>query len=323
MYQAGHNALRRGMNTRELPGGVTVHTFSPPPDGFDPVKAEEKELLAYGYPSRPQDPALAERWERVLSRPVRLIQPAFRSMPYKRRVLPKVTAGTIHDGQFSSNWSGAVVYAPGGDTFKWIEGEWTVPNAFPPPDAVDGAWYSASTWIGIDGAGSGDVLQAGCDSDVLTSGGVIQRQLSPWWEWFPAQSYWITNLPVAQGDTMDCLICVDPESTTAASIFMLNVTSGVGASFRATAPDGVSLTGNSAEWVVEKLSFDQDAPVELARYGDMYFSAANAGTVAGTAMNAGAGNILTMTDTGDESGNPSSTGLIETPTLVQVHYTGP
>jgi hypothetical protein len=29
-------------------------------------------------------------------------------------------------------------------------------------------WYYASTWIGIDGDGSPDVLQVGCDSDVLS-----------------------------------------------------------------------------------------------------------------------------------------------------------
>lgn len=307
------------MSASELPGGVTVRTFSPPPDGFDPVKADDKALLAYGYPSRPQDPELLERWERVLSGQVRLIQPTFRSMPYKRRRLPKVTAEAVHGTEDTDIWSGAVVHAPKGDRFRWVEGEWTVPNAFPPPGAIEGVWYSASTWIGIDGIdGSGDVLQAGCDSDVMTSGGAIQRQLNPWWEWFPAGSFWISNLPVAQGDTMDGLICVDAGSVTSATIFLLNVTSGVGASFRATAPPGTSLAGNSAEWVVERLEIDTNSP-ELARYGDVYFDSANAGTVADTLIRAGSGNTINMTD----SGSTISTGLSETPTLVQVRYTGP
>ena len=198
----------------ELPGGVTIRTFAPPPDGFNPVKADARALLAHGYPSRPEDPAMLERWERVLSRPIQLIQPVFRSMPYKRRRLPQVTAQVTHGTESTDIWSGAVVHAPAGDSFKWIEGEWTVPNAFPPSGAADGVWYSASTWIGIDGIdGSGDVLQAGCDSDVMTSGGTIQRQLNPWWEWYPAGSFWISNLPVAQGDTMDGLICVNTDPT--------------------------------------------------------------------------------------------------------------
>jgi hypothetical protein len=52
-----------------------------------------------------------------------------------------------------------------------------------------------------------DVLQAGCDSDVMSSGGQLQRQLKPWWEWLPGDTVWITNLPVAQGDTLNCTIC--------------------------------------------------------------------------------------------------------------------
>jgi hypothetical protein len=307
------------MSATELPGGVKIRTFSSPPDGFNPVKADDRALLAYGFPSRPEQPELLDRWERVVSRPIRRIQPTFRSMPYKRRRLPKAAAGAAHGTETTDIWSGAVVHAPAGDSFKWVEGVWTVPNAYPPPGAVDGVWYSASTWIGIDGIdGSGDVLQAGCDSDVMTSGGTIQRQLNPWWEWFPAGSFWISNLPVAQGDTMDGLICVDAGSTTSATIFLLNLTSGVGASFIATAPSGTSLAGNSAEWVVERLEIDTNTP-ELARYGDVYFAEANAGTVANALINAGSGNVIDMVD----SGNTISTGVIETPTLVQVSYTGP
>jgi|SRR5579859_4085603 len=305
------------MSVIELPGGVTVRTFSPPPDGFDPLKADDRALLAHGYPSRPEDPVLVERWERVLSRPVQWIRPTFRHMPYKRRRLPQATVGAAHGTETSDIWSGAVVHAPAGDRFTWIEAEWTVPNAFPPTGAVPGVWYSASTWIGIDGIdGSRDVLQAGCDSDVMTFIGT-QRQLNPWWEWYPAGSFWISNLPVAQGDTMDGLICVHPGSVTSATIYLLNITSRVGASFQATAPPGTTLAGNSAEWVVERLEIDSNTP-ELARYGDVYFAAAYAGTAAGTQMDASVGNVIDMID----SGYTISTGQIEAPALVQVRYTG-
>jgi Peptidase A4 family len=306
------------MSVIELPGGVTVRTFSPPPEGFDPVKADDRALLAHGYPGRPEDPALLERWEHVLRRPIRWIQPTFRSMPHKRRRLPRAVAGTAHGTETSDIWSGAVVHARSGDSFNWIEAEWTVPNAYPPHGAVPGVWYSASTWIGIDGIdGSGDVLQIGCDSDVMTFLFGTQRQLNPWWEWYPAGSFWISNLPVAQGDTMDGLICVKPGSVTAATMYLLNVTSGVGASFQATAPPGTTLAGNSAEWVVERLEIDTNTP-ELARYGDVYFDSAYAGTVAGAQLDASAGNVINMID----SGNTISTGRIEAPALVQVRYTG-
>jgi hypothetical protein len=310
------------MRTAELPGGVTVRTFSTPPDGFDPVQADDRALLAYGYPSRPEDPELLERWERVLSGPIRFIEPAFGSMPSRRRRLPTARTRSVHDHAVQDTiWSGAVVHPGDGDSFKWIEGEWTVPNAYLPAGALKGRWYFASTWIGIDGFYGPDVLQAGCDSSVMrTSAGAIQRQLSPWWEWYPADTISITNLPIAQGDTLDGLICMDAGSVTSAMIFLLNVTSGVAARFGATAPPGTSLAGNSAEWVVERLEeITHPHMPELARYGDVYFDAANTGTMANKLLNAGAGSVINMVD----SGETISTGRIETPTLVQVRYTSP
>jgi Peptidase A4 family len=127
-----------------------------------------------------------------------------------------------------------------------------------------------------------------------------------------------TNLPVAQSDTLNCLICVTAGSATSAIIFLYNVTSGVGASFNATAPPGSSLVGNSAEWVVERLEIDTNTP-ELARYGNVYFDEARAATAGGALIDAGSGNVIDMVD----SGSTISAGLIETPTLVQVRYTGP
>jgi peptidase A4-like protein len=308
------------MSVVHLPNGLTVRTFKQPPEEFNPLKAEDRELAVYGFPKRPEDPALLDRWEQVLGRPIRLVRPTFRAMDYKRRRLPKrARAGAAHGVEATDIWSGAVVHAPAGDSFKWVEGTWTVPDAYPPPSAGDGVWYSASTWVGIDGIdGSGDVLQAGCDSDVMTSGGNVQRQLNPWWEWYPAGSFWISNLPVAPGDTLNCLICVTEGSTTSAAIFLYNVTSGQAANFHATAPDGTTLAGNTAEWVVERLEIDSNTP-ELARYGDVYFDEANAGTVGGATLHAGAGNTINMVD----GGNVISTGTIESSTLVQVKYTGP
>src|SRR4051795_10914944 len=58
--------------------------------------------------------------------------------------------------QTSTNWSGAVVTAPANDSFKWMEGDWTVPNVDAP---TENQWYYCASWIGIDGDGSNDVFQ--------------------------------------------------------------------------------------------------------------------------------------------------------------------
>jgi hypothetical protein len=308
------------MSLLKLPSGGTIRTFSLPPPGFDPLKADDRSLALHGFPRRPPDSRLAARWERILGRQIQIIEPRFRAMPHKRRRLPEVMQRGPHNVETSGIWSGAVVHAPRGDGFKWVEGTWTVPNAYPPVGAQDGVWYSASTWVGIDGIdGSGDVLQGGCDSDVMTSGGNMQRELNPWWEWFPGGSYWITTLAVSQGDTLNCLICVTEGSTTQAEIFFYNVTSNIGTSFLATAPSGISLVGNTAEWIVERLEIDTNSP-ELARYGDVYFDEANAGTVANVTLQPGSGNTISMID---ENNQVISEGTIETSTLVKVQYTGP
>jgi Peptidase A4 family len=136
--------------------------------------------------------------------------------------------------------------------------------------------------------------------------------------WFPAGSYWITNFPVSQGDTLNCVICVSAGSTSEAVISFYNVTTNIAARFVATAPSGTSLAGNSAEWVVERLEIDTNTP-ELARYGDLYFDDATAGTVSGALLEAGSGNTINMVN----NGQVISEGNIETPTLVQVRYNEP
>jgi hypothetical protein len=305
------------MSKIELANGATLRTFPPPPADFKPLEAEERVLAAHGFPVRPTDPELLKRWEAALSRPFHVIEPTFRSMDYKRRRLPTALGRSEHAVETTDIWSGAVVHAPRDDPFRWVEGTWTVPDAVPPYDASDGVWYSASTWVGIDGIdGSGDVLQAGCDSDVMRFWGASIKQVNPWWEWYPAGSFWISNLSVSQGDTMSCVICVTEGSTTSAQIFLRNLTTGHAATFVATAPNGTSLAGNSAEWIVERLEVDTSTP-ELARFGEVYFNDAHAGTVGGALLSADSADTIDMVDA---TGEVISIGIIENARLVQVRY---
>ncbi len=116
---------------------------------------------------------------------------------------------------------------------------------------------------------------------------------------------------------LTCVICVD--AGTSASIFFDNVTSRVGTSFAAAVPpDWQPLAGNCAEWIVERILVDSSPP-ELARYGEVYFGDAQAGTASGALIRAGTGNTIDMVDV---TGTISA-GMIETPTLIQVKYTGP
>jgi len=48
-----------------------VRLFQRPPEGFNPLEAEDRELLVFGYPARPdkdRHPELHETWKRMVSR---------------------------------------------------------------------------------------------------------------------------------------------------------------------------------------------------------------------------------------------------------------
>jgi hypothetical protein len=105
-------------------GGIKIKTFKPP-HGFNPLTADAAEVVARGFPERPKDPHHLERYERVLGQlkdKFQYIEPTFRVNSDRfhgpRQRLPQ--SGT----ETSSNWSGGVVYAPAGQSFKWIEGDW-------------------------------------------------------------------------------------------------------------------------------------------------------------------------------------------------------
>jgi Peptidase A4 family len=100
------------------------------------------------------------------------------------------------------------------------------------------------------------------------------RQIYAWWEWFPADEVAITNLPVSAGDTMYCLICVN--STTTATVYISNQSTGVLTRFSITAPNGTTLVGNSAEWIVERPTVN-GALTSLADYKVDYFDEGIAG----------------------------------------------
>jgi len=282
-----------------------VKLFRPPPDGFDPLKASKRELRLHGYPPRPdakKQPELHALWERTLAQPIEMIAPEF-SFRTQRRHGPRIEG--VSDAT-STNWSGSVVQAPEDDSFSWVIGQWTVPNVAP-PSYPSGAFFFSSAWIGIDGFGSKDVLQAGTEQDILFFG----HETYAWWEWFPDNEVAITNLHVATGDVMFCSICVD--SPTEATFHMLNVTTRQATSFQKWAPKNTSLVGNCAEWIVERPTINNHLSY-LPRYGDVYFDEGLAGTEGGVLFEAGQGLPLTM----DEDGRNASEPIFETNELVRL-----
>jgi len=227
----------------------------------------------------------------VYSRKLTHIVPEFRvnkgkqHRPVGKRVDRKDGTST------STNWSGVVVPSPAGDTFKTITGNWMVPDPNQPANLPAGEWYYSSAWIGIDGWGSNDVLQAGTDSDVLVQNGVPTKSIAAWWEWFPADSVAITNLPVTSGDYMSCQITSTGAKT--ATVYLTNLSTNTHAAFKITIPSGATFKGNCAEWILEAPTVNGGQSA-LCNYGATFFDESFAHTAKNVLENAGTGNTLNM-----------------------------
>jgi hypothetical protein len=184
-----------------------------------------------------------------------------------------------------------------------------------PPD--NQPQYFCASWIGIDGDGSGDVFQAGVESDV-NSGGTTAASIYPWWEWFPISEVQITNLQVNAGDMVTMVLCSEKGAgSTTGTVFFSNRTTGESTSVGLTAPSGTTLVGKSAEWIVEAPTVDGGQSA-LADYGEVFFSVCDAYTVGGVTVDGGTGNNINMT-----AGSATvSDGILITPAVVQCEYVG-
>lgn len=295
-----------------IDNGFTIHTFPPPPPGFDPDHASDRDKLAYGYPAcAAQFPDLVARWKSKLSvKGYKFIQPEFKPRVAPRKAVPKIDP---HGPQTTGNWAGAVVTPSAGKTFKWVESNWRFPQSYLPSGTVDNILYTASTWIGIDGVNSPDIMQAGCDSDIQTNGTSPSHQYNPWWEWFPAGSFWITNLSFSPGDEISMLICITEGSNTSAAVFFSNETKNTGGFFHATAPAGTTVQGTSAEWIVEALG--SSIGFALAKFDTVEFTDCYAGFTGGGSVDSGTGSLINMSN-----GTGKATASLVGSTGVQIVY---
>lgn len=309
------------MPTAKFANGIVITTYPVPPADFDFERASDEERMLYGIPrftggSR----ELQKRWQETVQT-LQIVEPIFKERETRRKALPDMEPG--HGTETYDNWSGCVIFPVLDDKIWCVNGTWNIPKASLPSGAQTNIWYTASTWIGIDGDdGSGDIIQAGCDADVMISDGEVQYQFNPWWEWFPAGSFWITNIPASAGDEFTCFIqCIPLLAGTpipdSALLFLANVTQSIGLFFVATAPAGVSLKGNCAKWILEALETGPGGQPELAKYTTVEFTECSAITVRDKTVLPDSGNMINMVDS---SGNVISRGEFLGSTVVKVSY---
>jgi hypothetical protein len=279
---------------------------------------------------RPEDPQLLTRYERVFERLQNRIdytEASFRVNKNRRHGPIPLRRAVVQAGnEINLSWSGARVFAPTGSSYRWLVGQWMVPNVSAPTENQD---YYSAIWLGIDGDGtvSTDVCQIGVNCDVSRTGSSSSRSIYPWYEWFngtdPGEVQF-GPVQVNAGDLVSAVVCTAGAGATEATLFFANWTSGGATSFVIEAPSGTTLVGNCAEWVVER-PLVSGVESMLADYGEVFFSGCDAGLYSGSGdlQVIGGGTQVHIDMIPPPLTTPLSAGVLVAPEVVQCVYNGP
>ena len=155
----------------------------------------------------------------------------------------------------SRNWSG---YVATGGTYTSVSGTWVIAKPDPKTPGID------ATWVGIGGADTTDLIQAGTEATVNPDGTV---GYDAWTETLPQSTRTVT-LTVNGGDTVT--VTLTERSSGSWLIEMKNVTTNK--SYTTTL--GYNSSKSSAEWIQEAPSLGRGiAPLDS--FGSVRFSAAS------------------------------------------------
>jgi hypothetical protein len=272
------------------PNGVAtnlpnVFAVPAPQAGFDPLVATDAQLAKAGFPPRPDrhtSPGGYAAWKRAMSAGATRVVPKLEQTNITHGPAKIKDHSAITNGQATSksgNWSGdAIVTGYTGrtpPTYYYLIGDYVIPIARQAIGRCDGTWDYSSEWVGIDGYGSNDVLQAGVEADAFCSGSTKSTFYSAWYEWFPFSEVRISSSSFPVGPGNDVFVEVWSTSATAGHAYLYNYYTNIAVSLSFSAPSGTTLQGNSAEWVVERPGVGGSL-ANLAGYGQDFFTDAYA-----------------------------------------------
>lgn len=197
-------------------------------------------------------------------------------------VLPRGRGG-------SANWAG---YSASGGSFTGVTGSWIVPQP-----ASDGTSGADATWVGIGGERSRDLIQAGTEQTVTSSGRV---RYYAWIEMLPDYARPVP-LSVHPGDSVT--VSINQQETGTWLVLVRNNTTG------ATYDRQVQYrsTLSSAEWIEEAPSSVRGALLPIDNFGSVTFTGASAVKDGQTVSlaEAGASPIAMITARGQTLATPS------------------
>jgi hypothetical protein len=290
--------------------GVTM--FAGPPKGFNPLTASGEELAKYGLPQRPNqqtEPEHYTKWAKAMTALTHQPNAKLKAMPWhgspaKLLSMPQAataaqTLSNVPTTLGSLNWRGGanankLTKWNVNTSFTYIESFWDVPVAQPPLNAcangITGPFLE-STWNGIDGFNSGDVIQAGTElySDC---GGSGDSAYLAWIEWYPSYPELEIDAPVGPGDVM-YVVTYGTAGTAEQTVFVEDTTQGWGGSFGLTWVTGPGVIGNSEEQVVERPCCNGSDFYALNHYNYEFFADAQGLDGHGTSFYVGEQSVTT------------------------------
>jgi hypothetical protein len=329
----------RAGNEAEGHRATAVFRYPSPPAGFKPLTATDEELARYGLPPRPNPFARSTipyaTWAHVMAAAHTHLDPVIQLTG--RRHGPAQTvhrAGVRRAGALgSTNWAGQALYNPvsgfGPGSYTEILGQWVVSAVQQAIGTCDNGTDVSATWIGIDGTnGSSDVLQAGTESDASCSFGTTSGNYYAWFEWYPGDEFQVTNFAVYPGAPV--FVVVTATSAVTGSATLVNLQSNQYTTVGISAPSGTQLTGDSAEWIVERPALGNNNKLgNLADYGMIWMSseiayiARDVGTdTYDVPGDPGAGRVANSFTMYDENDNPLAGSFPQGPSAQDLNVQG-
>jgi hypothetical protein len=198
-------------------------------------------------------------------------------------------------GYTSTNWSG---YLAATGSFIGVSGSWTATS----PTGNGSSTSADSTWIGIGGVTTGDLIQVGTQNIVAANG---QVSTSAFYEMLPDVSRPVPGVTVSPNDSMSA--SVTEISTGQWAISITDITDGESNTITVSYASWLS----SAEWIEEDPSYSFRLQIPFDNFHGASFTSGLVTLSGGTSVNIAASTAqpVTMVDgSGQNIAVPSAIG---------------
>jgi Peptidase A4 family len=214
----------------------------------------DQEVISRGYLPRPDAATAPDNyasWLEMVSRPVTLLAPHSVSRSDIGR------SGNVEAGAYSSaNWSGYEAHHKK-RSYMGVQGEWNVPIII--VGESGNVTYSAF-WVGLDGDGTKDLVQAGTEQDYVDEPPFVFASYSAWTELLPNQpTEQLVSLSPNAGDDFFVSVWIGKSDGTVNQnggygwFYLYDKSQGQAVEI-ATALSGTYFNGSEAEWIMERPS---------------------------------------------------------------------